>query len=238
MKKSGKKCFLKSMIALGILAAVNAPAYAMEEEIVSYGGYDIFRVQYFDLADREKLEENKIDQWNLDYSYNAAMKKSIRDAFEQWAEILYRNGKNMKQPGLFVVGADDEARNASAGPTAMVVDSDGIKTYISADNFLDVFQNGLECGDLDLFNNECDINSILAFGHVSIGKNIGANLANNGAYYGWIYEPLTQQQQSESAVSLQVVLYHEIAHALGIICGKKDEDENEEVELLENNENK
>ena len=96
MKKSGKKCFLKSMIALGILAAVNAPAYAMEEEIVSYGGYDIFRVQYFDLADREKLEENKIDQWNLDYSYNAAMKKSIRDAFEQWAEILYRNGKNMK----------------------------------------------------------------------------------------------------------------------------------------------
>lgn len=227
MKKSGKKCFLKSMIALGILAAVNAPAYAMEEEIVSYGGYDIFRVQYFDLADREKLEENKIDQWNLDYSYNAAMKKSIRDAFEQWAEILYRNGKNMKQPGLFVVGADDEARNASAGPTAMVVDSDGIKTYISADNFLDVFQNGLECGDLDLFNNECDINSILAFGHVSIGKNIGANLANNGAYYGWIYEPLTQQQQSESAVSLQVVLYHEIAHALGIICGKKDEDENE-----------
>ena len=227
MKKSGKKCFLKSMIALGILAAVNAPAYAMEEEIVSYGGYDIFRVQYFDLADREKLEENKIDQWNLDYSYNAAMKKSIRDAFEQWAEILHRNGKNMKQPGLFVVGADDEARNASAGPTAMVVDSNGIKTYISADNFLDVFQNGLECGDLDLFNNECDINSILAFGHVSIGKNIGANLANNGAYYGWIYEPLTQQQQSESAVSLQVVLYHEIAHALGIICGKKDEDENE-----------
>ncbi|MDD7678797.1 MAG: autotransporter outer membrane beta-barrel domain-containing protein [Anaerovibrio sp.] len=227
MKKSGKKYFLKSMIALGILAAVNAPAYAMEEEIVSYGGYDIFRVQYFDLADREKLEENKIDQWNLDYSYNAAMKKSIRDAFEQWAEILYRNGKNMKQPGLFVVGADDEARNASAGPTAMVVDSNGIKTYISADNFLDVFQNGLECGDLDLFNNECDINSILAFGHVSIGKNIGANLANNGAYYGWIYEPLTQQQQSESAVSLQVVLYHEIAHALGIICGKKDEDENE-----------
>ena len=227
MKKSGKKCFLKSMIALGILAAVNAPAYAMEEEIVSYGGYDIFRVQYFDLADREKLEENKIAQWNLDYSYNAAMKKSIRDAFEQWAEILYRNGKNMKQPGLFVVGADDEARNASAGPTAMVVDSNGIKTYISADNFLDVFQNGLECGDLDLFNNECDINSILAFGHVSIGKNIGANLANNGAYYGWIYEPLTQQQQSESAVSLQVVLYHEIAHALGIICGKKDEDENE-----------
>lgn len=227
MKKSGKKCFLKSMIALGILAAVNAPAYAMEEEIVSYGGYDIFRVQYFDLADREKLEENKIDQWNLDYSYNAAMKKSIRDAFEQWAETLYRNGKNMKQPGLFVVGADDEARNASAGPTAMVVDSNGIKTYISADNFLDIFQNGLECGDLDLFNNECDINSILAFGHVSIGKNIGANLANNGAYYGWIYEPLTQQQQSESAVSLQVVLYHEIAHALGIICGKKDEDENE-----------
>lgn len=227
MKKSGKKCFLKSMIALGILVAVNAPAYAMEEEIVSYGGYDIFRVQYFDLADREKLEENKIDQWNLDYSYNAAMKKSIRDAFEQWAEILYRNGKNMKQPGLFVVGADDEARNASAGPTAMVVDSNGIKTYISADNFLDVFQNGLECGDLDLFNNECDINSILAFGHVSIGKNIGANLANNGAYYGWIYEPLTQQQQSESAVSLQVVLYHEIAHALGIICGKKDEDEDE-----------
>ena len=129
MKKSGKKCFLKSMIALGILAAVNAPAYAMEEEIVSYGGYDIFRVQYFDLADREKLEENKTDLWNLVYSYNAAMKKSIRDAFEQWAEILYRNGKNMKQPGLFVVGANDEAGNASAGPSAMVVDSNGIETY-------------------------------------------------------------------------------------------------------------
>ena len=225
MKKSGKKCFLKSMIALGILAAVNAPAYAMEEEIVSYGGYDIFRVQYFDLADREKLEENKIDLWNLVYSYNAAMKKSIRGAFEQWAEILYRNGKNMKQPGLFVVGADDEAGNASAGSSAMVVDSNGINTYISADNFLDVFQNGLECGDLDLFNNKYDINSILAFGHVSIGKNLGANLANNGAYYGWIYEPLTQQQQSESAVSLRAVLYHEIAHALGIICGTKDENE-------------
>ena len=63
MKKSGKKCFLKSMIALGILAAVNAPAYAMEEEIVSYGGYDIFRVQYFDQQDKSQLDALENNIW-------------------------------------------------------------------------------------------------------------------------------------------------------------------------------
>lgn len=126
---------------------------------------------------------------------------------------------------MFVVGTDDQAGNASACPVAVAVDSNGKWTDIPFDNFLDVFQNGLECGDLDFFNNKCDINSTLAFGCVNIGKNIGANLANNGAYYGWIYEPLTQQQQSERAVSLRAILYHEIAHALGIFCETKDENE-------------
>ena len=43
-----RKKMLQGLVALGILAAINAPAYAMEEEIVSYGGYDLFKVQYFD----------------------------------------------------------------------------------------------------------------------------------------------------------------------------------------------
>ena len=47
-RKMSRKKMLQGLVALGILAAINVPAYAMEEEIVSYGGYDIFRVQYFD----------------------------------------------------------------------------------------------------------------------------------------------------------------------------------------------
>ena len=46
-----RKKMLQGLVALGILAAINAPAYAMEEEIVSYGGYDLFKVQYFDDTD-------------------------------------------------------------------------------------------------------------------------------------------------------------------------------------------
>ncbi|MGM9582009.1 MAG: hypothetical protein ACI3U2_12355 [Anaerovibrio sp.] len=36
-----RKKMLQGLVALGILAAVNAPAHAMQEEIFSYGGYDI-----------------------------------------------------------------------------------------------------------------------------------------------------------------------------------------------------
>ena len=42
--KMSRKKMLQGLVALGILAAVNAPAHAMQEEIFSYGGYDIFRV--------------------------------------------------------------------------------------------------------------------------------------------------------------------------------------------------
>ena len=104
-----RKKMLQGLVALGILAAVNAPAHAMQEEIFSYGGYDIFRVQYFDAADRDAIQD-KNNIWNvkniygikrvngLDYSYNDMMKKSMHGAFNQWAEILYRNGRNMNQP--------------------------------------------------------------------------------------------------------------------------------------------
>ena len=235
MKKSSRKRLLQWTIALGILAAVNAPAYAMQEEIISYGGYDIFRVQYFDAADRDKLNGNEKNLWNqegikgLAYPYNTAMKQSIRGAFEQWAEILYRNGKTMKQPGLFLVGTSDESGNAGAGSVAMEVTPNAEPVDISNDNFLAVFQKGLECGEMDLFTDEYKGNSsVLAFGQVHIGQNIGANLENNGAYYGWIYAPLTQQNQSESAVPLQAVLYHEIAHALGIICDTENKNKTEE----------
>lgn len=73
-----RKKMLQGLVALGILAAVNAPAHAMQEEIFSYGGYDIFRVQYFDAADQAGLEAVGNNLWNdngdacrgLTYSYS------------------------------------------------------------------------------------------------------------------------------------------------------------------------
>ena len=62
-RKMSRKKMLQGLVALGILAAINAPAYAMEEEIVSYGGYDLFKVQYFDEADSDDLPGDK-NIWN------------------------------------------------------------------------------------------------------------------------------------------------------------------------------
>ena len=59
-----RKKMLSSLVVMGILAAANAPAYAMEEETISYGGYDIFRVQYFDAVDRDAIQD-KNNIWNV-----------------------------------------------------------------------------------------------------------------------------------------------------------------------------
>ena len=59
-----RKKMLSGLVALGILVAVNAPAHAMQEEIFSYGGYDIFRVQYFDVADQEQLDAAQNNHWD------------------------------------------------------------------------------------------------------------------------------------------------------------------------------
>lgn len=226
-----KKKMLQGLVALGILAAVNAPAHAMQEEIVSYGGYDIFRVQYFDDADRAGLEAAGNNYWNYDenshdgltYAYNAAMKKALQGAFGQWAEILYRNGEKMQSPAWFIVGTSDQAQNANA---IFVVknryaDADGNVAWQAAspDYFFGVFQKGFPCEVKDLFRSSSEWDAdMVAYGKINIGKNLGANLENNGAYYGWVYEPLTQLGQSESAISFQPVIFHEIAHALGIGC--------------------
>ena len=157
-----RKKMLSGLVALGILAAVNAPANAMEEEIVSYGGYDIFRVQYFDVADRAGIEAADNNYWNyedpidpkyncdgLTYAYNAAMKKSLYGAFSQWAEILYRNGEKMNSPAWFIVGTSNDKQNASAEGFVKnrYVGADGKVAWqdASIDYFLGVFQKGFPC---------------------------------------------------------------------------------------------
>ena len=157
-----RKKMLKGLVALGILAAVNAPAYAMEEEIFSYGGYDIFRVQYFDEADQAGLDAVNNNFWGykangitvykgLSYKYNEAMRKSLQGAFSQWAEILYRNGKNMTTPAWFVVGTSDMPRNAAAMPWVFEIDDNGNMNNCSNDYFYDVFRKGVPDEPVDLF---------------------------------------------------------------------------------------
>ena len=240
-----RKKMLQGLVALGILAAVNAPAHAMQEEIFSYGGYDIFRVQYFDAADQAGLEAVGNNFWNdngdacrgLTYSYNEAMKKSLKGAFGQWAEILYRNGENMIAPAWFIVGTSDAEQNAYAEVVVKNrgVDEEGNVVWQAAsfDYFWGVFQKGFPCEVADLFrsSSECDAD-VVAYGQISIGKNMGANLKDNGAYYGWGYEPLNQQAQNESAVSFQPVIFHEIAHAIGILSSKYFENDSWNFDYL------
>lgn len=240
-----RKKMLQGLVALGILAAVNAPAHAMQEEIFSYGGYDIFRVQYFDAADQAGLEAVGNNLWNdngdacrgLTYSYNEAMKKSLKGAFGQWAEILYRNGENMIAPAWFIVGTSDAEQNAYAEGVVKNrgVDEEGNVVWQAAslDYFWGVFQKGFPCEVADLFrsSSECDAD-VVAYGQISIGKNMGANLKDNGAYYGWGYEPLNQQAQNESAVSFQPVIFHEIAHAIGILSSKYFENDSWNFDYL------
>lgn len=240
-----RKKMLQGLVALGILAAVNAPAHAMQEEIFSYGGYDIFRVQYFNAADQAGLEAVGNNLWNdngdacrgLTYSYNEAMKKSLKGAFGQWAEILYRNGENMIAPAWFIVGTSDAEQNAYAEGVVKNrgVDEEGNVVWQAAslDYFWGVFQKGFPCEVADLFrsSSECDAD-VVAYGQISIGKNMGANLKDNGAYYGWGYEPLNQQAQNESAVSFQPVIFHEIAHAIGILSSKYFENDSWNFDYL------
>ena len=227
-----RKKMLKGLVALGILAAVNAPAYAMEEEIFSYGGYDIFRVQYFDEADQAGLDAVNNNFWGykangitvykgLSYKYNEAMRKSLQGAFSQWAEILYRNGKNMTTPAWFVVGTSDMPRNAAAMPWVFEIDDNGNMNNCSNDYFYDVFRKGVPDEPVDLFMERLSWgHDKLALGFIEIGKNLGANFPNHDTYYGWTYEPLTQQAQSEAGTYLRGHMFHEVGHALGIVCAR------------------
>ena len=213
---------LQGLVALGILAAINAPAYAMEEEIVSYGGYDLFKVQYFDEADSDDLPGDKniwneytdathseLDAQGLTYRYNDLLKRGVDGAFRQWAEILWRNGKNMQRPAQFAVGTSDMRGNAYA---------DSLVKGKNAQNIVlsDVFQRGLQVDDIDLYTypwEQEDAAPLCAFGYIGIGMYMGA--ASEG-YYGWTAEALNQQPQSEAGAPLQPTLFHEIGHALGI----------------------
>ena len=221
-RKMSRKKMLQGLVALGILAAINAPAYAMEEEIVSYGGYDLFKVQYFDEADSDDLPGDKniwneytdathseLDAQGLTYRYNDLLKRGVDGAFRQWAEILWRNGKNMQRPAQFAVGTSDMRGNAYA---------DSLVKGKNAQNIVlsDVFQRELEVDDIDLYTypwEQEDEAPLCAFGYIGIGMYMGA--ASEG-YYGWTAEALNQQPQSEAGAPLQSTLFHEIGHALGI----------------------
>ena len=223
-----RKKMLQGLVALGILAAVNAPAYAMEEEIVSYGGYDLFKVQYFDEADSDDLpgdkniwneyKDGKLESKGLAYRYNDMLKGCIDGAFRQWAEILWRNSKNMQMPAQFAVGTSGMYSNAYASNCVNDINAQNIV-------FSDVFQRGLEIDDIDLYTYpwEDDEPPVCAFGFIGIGMYMGA--ASEG-YYGWTAEPLTQQPQSEAGAPLQPTLFHEVGHALGIITEIDKQDEN------------
>ncbi|MGM9540748.1 hypothetical protein, partial [Anaerovibrio sp.] len=173
-RRSGRK-FLSAMVALGMLTALNTPAYAMEENIISYGGYNVFKVQYFDAADKASVKNN-IWAVNLGatggfdglvYKYTPLMKQAINGAFAHWAEILYRDARNMNQPAQFLVGTTGQVKNASAGNICEAADGGAL----SDETFYSIFQQGTKLKDKNLFISGND-GVAHAYGRVLIGKYI------------------------------------------------------------------
>ncbi len=207
--KNRKRC-LSALVALAL--TVGGVAEAWDHSVVSYNDHVVFDILYYDKADKgnwtEKFWENANNKL-LVYDFSADIKNWVNNAGRQWAEILYPGISSMKQPAQLIVG---NGNNNNAFTKYYNYDK-GYVTVIN--NFKNIFQAGKEQAYID-FSNEKAFNELsnIGFGPICIGQYCGAD--KNDGNYGWSGDVVGQVSQQEKTVNLTKMMFHEIAHALGI----------------------
>lgn len=229
--KTGKG-HLKRAVALALLGVGlwQGAGEAMTEDTISAYGKDIFQVQYYGLTDKESDVDGSA--WGdgdstkgLTYDLQADIKEALSRAFGQWADLLGQGAKNSR-PLQFFVGTYD-ASNAYAG--GMVAENGTFSTGLN-----EVLQGAKSSPETTIDEATAVVNKTIAeedlspetstaFGFIGIGKYLGVD-QEDGCYGFSAAEP-GQLVNLDEEIALQPIMYHEIAHALGIIAEAKKNDD-------------
>lgn len=212
MKKlngKNRRRILSALVALSLMAG--GVAEARDHSVISYNGYDVFDILYYDKADKgdwtERFWKSTTNEV-LVYNFSADIKNWVNNAGRQWAEILSPGIASMKQPAQLIVG---NSNNNNALTNYYNYDKGHVTV---TNNFKNIFQAGKEQAYID-FSDEKAFNELsnIGFGPIYIGQYCGAD--KNDGNYGWSGDVVGQVSQQEKTVNLTKMMFHEIAHALG-----------------------
>ena len=227
LKKISKN--IKRRIAKALAAAFvfvsPFTASAMEKVPISWNDKQIFEVQYYGTGDKNDTVINFFDPNSaknmLVYNLTPSLKQGLNKAFYWWAEIL-APGVNLNQPAQYFVGTYEE-QNADAMSFSIINDKDTQNPFL----FGEIFQRGRV---VEHFKSANEAEQAFhtgntypaAFGRIRIGQNMGIN--ENDGEYGWMNMtyyalPLAQALKADD---ITPVMFHEIAHSLGLLANRSD----------------
>jgi hypothetical protein len=212
MRKEHKKskAALSVLILLGLW---NSPGYAMEQQIISANGKEMFKVQYYDMAD-DNANVQAVFNEPFKYNLSEGLKNSVNQAVNRWANILSMGSENV-QPLQVVVGTYADKNAQSYGYTWL-----NGKDTDNPNMVKDIIQNGATISDIDLsVSANKPSNHDYAVGIIQIGKYFGAN--QHDGNYGWVVTDITQMPQVETGAALATTVFHELGHTLGINATQK-----------------
>ena len=210
MRKHGKKQrYLSAMVALWLLAGGTAAA-ERDHQVISYDGHPVFDLIYFGEDDAGTWVEKFWTESGtipLCYDFPQKMKSWLNDACYQWAEVLKPGLSDMKKPAQLIVGGSNQI-NASG------TDNDAEKEN-TPDYFRKVLMSGADIPYIDFTDKAAyDSRGYDGFGIINLGQGLGAD--DGSGTYGWTGDNKSQLTHSSMGVDLPQVMFHEIAHALGI----------------------
>ncbi len=209
-KKSKKQRYLSMLVTLSLMAG--GVAEARDHQEAGFGEYKVFDILYYDKIDKgdwvERFWKSGTNEV-LVYDFSSDIKNWVKNAGEQWAEILYPGISSMKQPAQLLIG---NSNNNNALTSYYNYDKGNVTV---TNNFKNIFQAGKEQDYID-FSSEQAFNELsnVGFGPIYIGQYCGAD--KNDGNYGWSGDVVGQLPQQELTVGLKKMIFHEMAHALGI----------------------
>lgn len=220
LNKKKKAAILAAAMSLGVGSQVSA----MERVPIMWNGKQLFEVQYYGAEDRtdvlKEIFQKASDGSILPYTLTANIKDGLNKAFYWWAEIL-GPGVIINQPAQYFVATISE-RSANASSMSLM-NGDLIR---NPDLFSEIFQNGRI---VPYFSTATEVATIeaplepIAFGTIHFGQNLGIN-ENNGQYsfvnMDYYAFPLPKEMKG---IDTTPVMYHEIAHSLGITADRRGE---------------
>ncbi len=210
------------MAALAMGVQFGNTVSAMERVSISWGGRQIFDVQYYDVEDGNAAIKDFYAKTKAPNTFVYNLKSDIKDglnkAFYWWAELL-GPGAKINQPVQYFVNTSDFV-NAAAMSRSLLHGNDGR----NPDRFAEIIQKGRVVPYYNNLNDLVNDNTSpeQAFGLILIGENLGVN--ENDGRYGWVNAPYYALPLAQSMRNIEItpVMYHEIAHSVGISAGRKE----------------
>lgn len=217
LRKPSKKQKLVAAILLHLIIGGSfGQADAMTSSQIDHNGKPMFEVYYYGHEDAgtpaAQFFEGMKNPGILSYTLNDNLRAEVDNAFRQWAELLGPGAKN-KKPVQYFVSTYDAVNAFASGFSS--TEGKGEDFDNNPNNLHDALQNGTAIewlpGAEVLTDNP---HGRRGFGVIGIGKYMGID--KNDGQYGWTTGASVPVSQEMGQVDITAILYHEIAHSVGI----------------------